>query len=303
MKRRAKRAREKQGKQTMESTGGWDDFAEDEQEPDGDAENEADDDDDQQAAAAPSSSSASGVIFSDEVEYVGAVRCNSKIKGFRFSPASLAVASGSKRAVDINDSSTNTGMVTLTNNSVELYSLTYAMEGSTLSLQTAKASILDLHGHRSDIRAVALSSDNTTIATCSNEGIKLWSTKSQNCIRSCPSGYGVSVAFAPGSRYVINGTKDGHVKIIDTTSGNLVVDENAHPDSAVWAIAVRPDGKGFMTGSTDKLVKFWDFSVVGGNISAQLTRQLQMTSEVLCLRYSPTKQQDKVRLFIITYNP
>jgi U3 small nucleolar RNA-associated protein 12 len=53
---------------------------------------------------------------------------------------------------------------------------------------------------------------------------------------------------------------------------------------------------GFMTGSTDKLVKFWDFGVSGGSITAQLTRQLQMTSEILCLRYSPTKQQDKVCL-------
>jgi WD40 repeat protein len=77
--------------------------------------------------------------------------------------------------------------------------------------------------------------------------VQLWSTKTQNCLRSCAAGYGVSVAFAPGSRYVINGTKDGHVKIIDTTSGNLIIDENAHPDSAVWAIAVRPDGKGKLT--------------------------------------------------------
>jgi U3 small nucleolar RNA-associated protein 12 len=29
----------------------------------------------------------------------------------------------------------------------------------------------------------------------------------------------------------------------------------------VWSIAVRPDGKGFMSGGADKIVKFWDFTV------------------------------------------
>lgn len=30
---------------------------------------------------------------------------------------------------------------------------------------------------------------------------------------------------------------------------------------AIWSMAVRPDGKGFVTGSADKTVKFWDVSV------------------------------------------
>jgi U3 small nucleolar RNA-associated protein 12 len=48
--------------------------------------------------------------------------------------------------------------------------------------------------------------------------------------------------------------------VIDTASGELVVDQQAHA-GAVWSLAVRPDGKGFMTGSADKEVKFWDFTV------------------------------------------
>lgn len=52
------------------------------------------------------------------------------------------------------------------------------------------------------------------------------------------------------------------MQILDTASGEIVFeDAEAHGDSAVWSIAVRPDGKGFMTGGADKLVKFWDFTV------------------------------------------
>jgi U3 small nucleolar RNA-associated protein 12 len=34
------------------------------------------------------------------------------------------------------------------------------------------------------------------------------------------------------------------------------VDEHAH-EGAVWSIAMLPDNTGFVTGSADKTVKFW----------------------------------------------
>jgi U3 small nucleolar RNA-associated protein 12 len=37
----------------------------------------------------------------------------------------------------------------------------------------AKVSVIDLHGHRSDVRAVAISADSLSIASCSNEGVKV----------------------------------------------------------------------------------------------------------------------------------
>lgn len=39
-----------------------------------------------------------------------------------------------------------------------------------------------------------------------------------------------------------------------------MVDLQAH-EGALWSLAVRPDGKGFVTASADKEVKFWDFTV------------------------------------------
>jgi WD40 repeat protein len=36
-----------------------------------------------------------------------------------------------------------------------------------------KQSIIDLHGHRSDVRGVCLSSDGLQLATCSSDGVKV----------------------------------------------------------------------------------------------------------------------------------
>jgi WD40 repeat protein len=92
-------------------------------------------------------------------------------------------------------------------------------------------------------------------------------------------------------RYIITGTKDGKIQVVDTASGAITVNLQAHT-GAVWSLAVRPDGKGFVTGSADKEVKFWDFTVEsGGVLGIVLARQLNMSQDVLCCRYSPTKSQ------------
>ena len=64
------------------------------------------------------------------------------------------------------------------------------------------------------------------------------------CIRSCDrAGYGVSLCFAPGGRYVILGSKEGVVQLIDTVSGAVAMSESAHESLPVYALAVRPDGR------------------------------------------------------------
>ena len=62
---------------------------------------------------------------------------------------------------------------------------------------------------------MCLSADGLQAATCSSDGVKIWSTRQHSCLRTCATGYGVSVAFAPGGRYVITGTKDGKLQVRD----------------------------------------------------------------------------------------
>ena len=49
--------------------------------------------------------------------------------------------------------------------------------------------------------------------------------------------------LVPGSRYVLTGTKDGHLQVADTASGDLVVDLATAHSGAIWSICVRPDGR------------------------------------------------------------
>ena len=71
--------------------------------------------------------------------------------------------------------------------------------------------------------------------------------------------------------------------MVDTASGGIVVDLLAH-EGAIWSLAVRPDGKGFVTASADKEVKFWDFTVnIVNSLSLFLLHtRSQFVSKFLC---------------------
>jgi WD40 repeat protein len=105
-----------------------------------------------------------------------------------------------------------------------------------------------------------------------------FSSFSEFILCSYPASFLVLViVFASGSRYVLTGTKDGHLQVADTASGDLVVDLATAHAGAIWSLCVRPDGRGFASASADKDVKFWDFTVEsGGVLGIALARQLTM---------------------------
>ncbi len=114
--------------------------------------------------------------------------------------------------------------------------------------------VLDLQGHRSDVRAVAVSSDGSMVASVSHGLAKAWSSTTRQCVRSAPCGFGLTVAFAPGDRHLLVGTKEGNLQVIDLGSGEMIQDYAAH-DKAIWSIDLRPDGKGLVSGSADRQVR------------------------------------------------
>ncbi|CEG77505.1 hypothetical protein RMATCC62417_12245 [Rhizopus microsporus] len=69
-----------------------------------------------------------------------------------------------------------------------------------------------------------------------------------------------------------------------------------------YYLQFRPDKRGFVTGSADKDVKFWDFDMVQDKNSSvkRLTfihmRTLKMPDEVLCLQYNPNQNLITVSL-------
>ncbi|KAK6169407.1 hypothetical protein SNE40_020470 [Patella caerulea] len=184
----------------------------------------------------------------------------------------------------------------LTNNSIETSTLDVQEKGC----QRKNICSHGLPGHRTDVRTLCFSSDNTAIVTVSAESAKLWNRSSVKCIRTMSCDYSLCSVFAPGDRHLILGTKAGKLQIFDIASGELLEDIEAH-DSTIYSIALSPDKRGILTGSSDKTVKFWNFELVNqeGSSSKRLTlqhsRTLKMEEEVMCVKYSPDN-----RLFAVS---
>ena len=95
----------------------------------------------------------------------------------------------------------------------------------------------------------------------SHSAIKIWNSSTGSCLRTIDSGYGLCGLFVPGNKYAVIGTKGGTIEIVDVRSGTCVEVVEAHGGS-VQSIAPTPDGSGFVTGSADHDVKFWEYQTI-----------------------------------------
>lgn len=157
-------------------------------------------------------------------------------------------------------------LVSCTNNTLEFYDIPKPVrsEGKKDSAEVPdynRVYAVDLPGHRTDIRALALSSDDRMLASASSGSLKIWNVQTSTCIRTFECGYALSCAFLPGDKIVVVGTKAGAVELFDVASSAIIDTVQAH-EGAIWSLQVHPDGKSLATGSADKHVKFWDFQIV-----------------------------------------
>ncbi|KAK1942112.1 WD repeat-containing protein 3 [Phytophthora citrophthora] len=227
----------------------------------------------------------------DELELLCVVRSSHRVKSFAFSP-------------DVAKDGTTALMLGLQNNSIETYTL--SPSAATLEDRYGKSHALTLSGHRSDVRQVAISSDDQLILSLSGASVKVWNARSLQCIRTLSDGLSLalSAVFAPGNMHVVVGTKLGQLLLFDLNSGECIwKDEEAHNGSAVWSIDVRPDGRGIVTGGADQHVNFWDFEMFRPDdaeptsalrLGLSHARMLKMSDDVLCVRFSNTKDPKKL---------
>ena len=113
---------------------------------------------------------------------------------------------------------------------------------------------LESLGHRSDVRSVAWSSDNTCLVTGSSESVKLWNRSSLASVRTMTSGYCLALSFCPGDRHVIAATKTGNLEIFDLGSGEMIETIKAHGDQPVWGLALTHDKRGFISGKYERIM-------------------------------------------------
>lgn len=186
-----------------------------------------------------------------------------------------------------------------TNNLLELYNIVgkERLKSKGEEPDYNKALAVELPGHRTDIRSVAISSDDKMLASAANGSLKIWNIKTQQCIRTFDCGYALCCAFLPGDKVVIVGTKEGELQLYDVASASLLETVNAHDGHAVWALQVHPDGRSVVSGGADKTAKFWDFKIVQEPVLGTTrtthrlklvqSRILKVSDDILSLRFSP----------------
>lgn len=233
----------------------------------------------------------------DELELVATVRSKNKLTSF----AVHRKATSKKSLVSM--------VLATSNNVLELWDIKEEKE-------PVKTATIDGMGHRSDVRSLALSSDDALCLSTSNAGAKLWNPRKGMFISSIESGYGLCSLFAPGNKHAIVGTKEGTLEVLDIGSSSRIEVVDAH-EGPVWSVCLNPDGSGFVSGSADKTVKFWDWTIVddddgdddeddednqddGGNgrngkpsstsagqLSIECTKTLTLPDDVLSVKFTP----------------
>ena len=233
----------------------------------------------------------------DEFEFAGLVRAGHKVRGFAFVP-------GSERGGGVRIATA------LATNSLEVHSLPRPNKRGGPVATAEKVASMDMHGHPTGIRSTCLSSDDRLACTVSKSVVKVWNVRGRSCLRSAPAGpagskaasYCLCSSFLPGDGHVVLGTREGHLLILDVASGDVVFsEENAH-DGAIWSLDVYEErGKAYVaTGSADKTVKMWEVETDDetGQPAAEHVRSLQMSDDVMCVRFSKTKESPKRLIFV-----
>lgn len=218
-------------------------------------------------------------------------------------PYVIVRTSGKVRSVDWNRGRSSKAIQLLsanTNNELEMYSITTKQaEKKSKSEEPpdySRTLAVDLPGHRTDVRSVALSSDDRMLASSSNGSLKIWNVRTQTCIRTLDCGYALCSSFLPGDKIVVVGNRNGELEMFDIASSTLIETVKAH-DGPIWTLHVHPDGRSMATGSADKSAKFFDFEVIQQEIPGTQrtsprfklvhTRTLKVSDDVLSLRFSP----------------
>ncbi|EPR64240.1 WD domain, G-beta repeat-containing protein [Toxoplasma gondii GAB2-2007-GAL-DOM2] len=151
-------------------------------------------------------------------------------------------------------------------------------------------------GHRGTVRQLAVSHDSAYLLSIADEGFKVWTTHTRQCVKSVSIDLPLCGFFVAGNDYVVLGTKAGDLLLFDV--GACAVRqrlEHAH-GGAVNALAEHPKHTGFASISADKSVKLFVFHLSdsgspqkkedSGNVQFRQVGSLPLPDQGLDVRYS-----------------
>lgn len=159
---------------------------------------------------------------------------------------------------------------------------------------------LEHPGHRSAVRSLAVSPDDSLIMSTSAEGVKIWNAQSKKCIKTIASGYGLCGFFVPGNQHIIVGTKTGCIELIDLASSTVISSQKFH-EGAIYGLTENPKRTGFVSCAADKTVKEFTFftevkTITEGGTSVEQStvafkesdkEELSLNDDCLAVCFSP----------------
>jgi WD40 repeat protein len=118
--------------------------------------------------------------------------------------------------------------------------------------------------HISLVESLAFSPDGRFLASGSFQEVTIWDVQT-GTMRKKLTGFAdrvVALAFSADSKHLATGggppTESGEVKVLETATGNLIVDiKNGHSDQ-VFGVAISPDGTKVACAAADKFVKVFE---------------------------------------------
>ena len=243
----------------------------------------------------------SGVDVADDAE--DAVDTSNATAADIFVPYVIVRTGGRVRSIDWAGGKSGKSvqiLVATSNNQLELFEVVASeKKKSSEAPEYSRTLTIDMPGHRTDVRCVALSSDDRMLATASQGSLKIWNAKTQTCLRTLDCGHALSLAFLPGDKIVVVGTREGTLEVFDIAASTLLDTITAH-ERDIWSLQVSPDGKSLVTGSADKSAKFWQFKVVQEEVlgttrkTSKLTlvhtRTLKVSDDILSVCFSPDER-------------
>merc|ERR1719321_1786795 len=101
----------------------------------------------------------------------------------------------------------------LTNNCLETVRISAAKQtpespSAPVGIDMERVSGIDLPGHRTGVRCLAVAHDDSLVMSTSAEAVKIWSASTGRCVRTMASGYGLCGFFVAGNEHVVIGTKE-----------------------------------------------------------------------------------------------
>jgi U3 small nucleolar RNA-associated protein 12 len=76
------------------------------------------------------------------------------------------------------------------------------LKGASGQIEPSRLHVLDMQGHRTDVRCLSVSADDQVLASASNGSLKIWNLRTTACIRTMECGYALCCMFMPGDRHV-----------------------------------------------------------------------------------------------------